>query len=113
MPPRQFSRYTFATTSPNAKGELTLYGADPYTYRAFPDNVEHVVRDGDTLWTLAAFYYAGSIYRPAGLWWVIADFQPSRIHDPTLALVVGTVLVIPSLRTVIEEVFSEKRRAEE
>ncbi len=43
---------------------------------------------------------------------LIADFQPDPIHDPTLSLEVGRVLVVPSLRTVTEEVFSEKRRQE-
>lgn len=87
-----------------------LYGGEPYRFRVFADNVEHVVREGDTLWTLAHRYYLG-VERPAGLWWIIADFQPQPIHDPTLALVPGAVLVIPSLRTVQEEIFSERRRA--
>jgi hypothetical protein len=50
--------------------------------------------------------------RPAGLWWVIADFQPDPVHDPTLSLEPGRVLVVPSIRTVQEEIFSETRRAE-
>jgi hypothetical protein len=43
---------------------------------------------------------------------VIADFQPDPIHDPTLELEPGRVLVIASLRTVLEEIFSESRREE-
>jgi len=50
--------------------------------------------------------------RPAGLWWVIADFQPDPIHDPPVALELGRVLAIASVRTVLEEVFSERRREE-
>jgi hypothetical protein len=83
----------------------------PYRLRALSDNRQHIVKEGDTLFSLAGRYFA-PLPRPAGLWWVIADFQPDPIHDPTLALEVGRVLVVPSVRTVVEEVFSEKRRQE-
>jgi hypothetical protein len=43
---------------------------------------------------------------------VIADFQADPIHDPTLSLALGRELAIPSVRTVVEEVFSESRRDE-
>lgn len=111
MAPRRYSRYTFAYAAKDASGDLVLHGAEPFRYRDIADNREHVVREGDTLFTLAGRYFrSGSLPRPAGLWWVIADFQPTPIHDPTLALQPGRVLVIPSVRTVIEEIFSERRR---
>lgn len=109
MAPRRFSRYSFSYAVQDAEGDLVLYGEEPYRYRDFADNREHVVREGDTLFTLAGQYFA-PLPRPAGLWWVIADFQPEPIHDPTLALAPGRVLIIPSLRTLAEEVFSERRR---
>lgn len=109
MPPRRWSRYTFATAVRDADGDLVLYGEEPYRFREFTDNREHVVREGDTLFSLAASYFTG-IPRPDGLWWVIADFQPAPIHDPTIELEIGRVLIIPSLRTVQEEIFSERRR---
>jgi hypothetical protein len=108
MPPRINSRYTF-TTAVSADDEVMLYGEEPYRYKAQSDNREHVVRQGDTLFTLAHAYFAG-IERPAGLWWVIADFQPEPIHDPTLTLDVGRVMIIPSVRTVQEEILNERRR---
>lgn len=111
MPPREFSRYTFATAVQDAEGDLVLYGQAPYRYKKFTDNREHVVCQGETLFTLAARYFRG-IPRPAGLWWVIADFQPDPIHDPTQSLELNRVLIIPSVRTVTEEVFSERRRGE-
>jgi hypothetical protein len=46
------------------------------------------------------------------LWWVIADFQSDPIHDPTRKLKRGRVLIIPSERTLTEEIFSERRRRE-
>jgi hypothetical protein len=107
--PRRFSRYTFATALRDADGDLVLYGDEPYRFRNFEDNREHVVREGDTLFSLAAQYFLG-VPRPDGLFWVIMDFQPEPIHDPTIELAVGRVLIIPSLRTLQEEIFSARRR---
>lgn len=109
MAPRRFSRYTFSYAVQDKEGDLVLYGEEPYRYRDLPDNREHVVREGETLFTLAGRYFA-PLPRPAGLWWVIADFQPEPIHDPTVELSPGRVLIIPSVRTLTEEIFSERRR---
>lgn len=109
MAPRRYSRYTFADAVQDEDGDVVLYNDEPFRYRKFPDNREHPVRDGDTLWNLAARYFQ-KFPRPAGLWWIIADFQPSPIHDPTIRLTPGTVIVIPSDRVVEEEIFSERRR---
>lgn len=109
MAPRRFSRLSFATAVRDTAGDLVLYGEEPYRFRDLSDNREHVVREGDTLFALAARYFRG-IPRPDGLYWVIMDFQPEPIHDPTLQLDVGRVLIIPSLRTLQEEIFSARRR---
>jgi hypothetical protein len=111
MPPRRFSRYTYTAAVLDEEERLFLTDRDAFRYRALPDNRQHVVKEGDTLFSLAGRYFA-PLSRPAGLWWVIADFQPDPIHDPTLSLEVGRVLVVPSLRTITEEIFSEKRRQE-
>lgn len=111
MPPRRYSRYTFSSGILDESERLFLTDREPYRFRPLPDNRQHVVKEGDTLFSLAGRYFA-PLPRPAGLWWIIADFQPDPIHDPTIALEVGRVLVVPSVRTVVEEVFSEKRRLE-
>lgn len=117
MPPRRFSRYTYSTAfleelpDGTRTGALILSDPEPFRFRPFRDNRIHVVKDGDSLFTLAYKFFR-PLPRPSGLWWIIADFQPDPIHDPTLRLAKGTPLVIPSVRTVIEEVFSEKRRDE-
>lgn len=114
MPPRRYSRHSFtlgirdAEIAPNV---VQLTDRQPFLYRNLADTRRHIVRKGDTLWTLAARYLRG-IERPAGLWWVIADFQPDPIHDPTIDLTEGRVLHIPSVRTVLELIFSENRRLE-
>lgn len=108
MPPRKLSRYTFSTAYTDESGDLVLTEPERFGYRAFSDNKLHVVKVEDTLFSLAAKYFRG-FNRPDGLWWIIADFQPDPIHDPTERLTEGSTLIIPSMRTVIEEVFSEKR----
>lgn len=112
MPPRRYSRHTFSIARKDSEEKLVLSDPEPYRYRPFPDNRVHVVKGEDTLFTLAAKYFKG-FDRPNGLWWIIADFQPDPIHDPTLRLTEGTTIVIPSMRTVIEEIFSEKRYDEQ
>lgn len=112
MAPRLYSRHQFCTAQADDDGSLFLSEREPFRFRELSDNRVHSVAEGDTLWTLAARYFRG-LPRPAGLWWVIADFQPEPIFDPTVALAPMTVLVIPSLRTVVEQVFSEERRADE
>ncbi len=109
MPPRRWSRFTFCTALKDADGTLFLTDPEPFGYQLFTDNRLHVVKEGESLFTLAGRYFA-PLPRPAGLWWVLADFQPEPILDPTLALTPGTTLVVPSLRTVQEEIFNERRR---
>lgn len=111
MPPRKFSRYSFTQGVRSGSSPRFLTPREPVRFRQMPDNAEHVVRRGDTLWSLAGRYFRG-FYRPSGLWWVIADFQPQVIHDPTIRLEPGSILVIPSLRTVQEVVFASQRRRE-
>ena len=111
MPPRRFSRFTFSAAVLDDAGRLLLAEREPYRFRALADTRQHVVQQGDTLFTLAGRYFA-PLPRPAGLWWVIADFQPEPIHDPTLALELGRLLFIPSVRVITEEIFSEARRQE-
>jgi hypothetical protein len=111
MPPRRFSRHAFSAAVLDDAGRLLLTEREPFRFRSFPDNRQHVVQQGDTLFSLAGRYFA-PLPRPSGLWWVIADFQPEPVHDPTLALDLGRVVFIPSVRVITEEVFAEARRQE-
>lgn len=110
MPPRRYSRHTFTTSLLDDNNKLYLTAREPYRYVAYSDNLQHVVRQGDTLEAIANRYYQGFNANPAQLWWVIADFQPEPIIDPTLELEAGSTIVVPSIRTLVEEIFSELRR---
>lgn len=110
--PSRFSRYRFCTASDDPQdGMFSLSDRLPFVYRELADNRRHVVVEGETWWTLAGRYYAAMPYPPE-LWWVIADFQPDPVYDPTLALVAGAELIVPSLRTVQELILSDARRDE-
>lgn len=111
MPPRRSSRYTFTAGIVDSAGRLHLTDRERFRFIDLPDNRQHVVKDGETLFTLAARFFS-PLPRPAGLWWIIADFQSDPIHDPTLKLSRGTMLTIPSIRTVTDRVFNEERSGE-
>lgn len=104
-----FSRYEFCIEYEDDAGNRWLDEREPFRYQDLQDNRYHTVRDGDTLWGLAHLYFAG-FPRACGLWWIIAEFQPTPIVDPTIRLQPNDVLIIPSQRTVRQSVFSADRR---
>lgn len=108
-PPTRFSRHRFTLGVYDPEGRSFLTERVPYGYRDLPDNRFHVVAEGDTLWSLAALYFEG-VDRAAGLWWVVADFQPEPVVDPTIALVPGSIVVVPSLEVLQTQVLNEARR---
>ena len=110
MPPRVFSRYQFCDGLVTPTERLFLSDRTPYLFQSFEDNRQHIVTGGETLGGLASRYFEGIADPPDQLWWIIADFQPEPIFDPTLLLDEGRVLQIPSIRTVREVIFNENRR---
>lgn len=108
VPPLQYSRYSFSKAITDEAGRLYLTEAEPFGYLDLPDNRLHTVIQGDTLWSIAERYFE-SFDDPSFLWWVIADFQPDPIHDPTIALMPGRLLYIPSVRTINERIFNPSR----
>lgn len=111
MPPRKLSRHRYTRGVRDREARLFLTARNPFRFVEREDTVEHTVAAGDTLFTLAGRYYnVIDPERACGLWWVIADFQPEPIHDPTCMLEEGRVLYIPSPIRVTNEVFSEARR---
>lgn len=109
MPPRRFSRFEFTRAVRDEAGRIFLTERTPYRFRPLPDTRLHVVQAGESLFTLAGRYFRPKP-RAAGFWWVIADFQPDPILDPTVPLALGRRLYIISLRVLDEEVLSERRR---
>ena len=106
--PTRMSRYRFSLQLKDASSRPYLTEARTFRYRELADNRAHVVEAGDDIFQLAGRYFP-TLPDGDSLWWVIAHFQPEPIHDPTRPPAVGTVLVIPSERTVLEQVLSEQR----
>ena len=106
-----YSRYLFCQGITDSDGNLFLTDRVPFRFVERDDNRTHTVAEGDTLFVLADRYFSG-LPRPSQFFWILMDFQPEPIFDPTLRLALGTQLVIPSVRCVVEEIFNESRRAD-
>jgi hypothetical protein len=55
----------------------------------------HICKGGERLYDLAVGYYKGLYQRPLDLWPIIAEYQPEPIHDPSVPLSEGEVVLIP------------------
>lgn len=109
MPPYVGSRYSFSLGVRDSQGRLCLTDREPYRFYPHEDNRTHQVVEGDTLWGLAGRYFS-PLPRACGYWWVLADYQPDPIIDPTLKLALGRVLNIPSVRVLTDVILNESRR---
>lgn len=81
-------------------GNLEKLPRARFLYRKFFDTVVHTCKDGDTLWGLSAQYYGQDFERAELLFWIIGDFQPTPVVDPTLVFSAGDVVHVPSARVV-------------
>jgi hypothetical protein len=109
-PTSRYSRDYFCTGQLDADGMFFLSERVPFRYQPFDDTIERIAVAGDTWWSLAFLYY-GAIPNAANLlWYVIADFQPVPVVDPTIAIVPGTTVYVPSLQTLLSDICSEQRR---
>lgn len=116
MPIRRYSRDSYSAIFKDDLGREYTEPRPRFLYRSYDDNIRHVVRQNEHYWYIAAKYYEGLSrepyfeFSPGQLWWVIADFQPTPVHDPTLALAPNTIVIVPSLRVVQAEIFNENVR---
>jgi hypothetical protein len=109
MPMFPWGRYRYCLQTANEDGILRLDEREPFRYKDEPDNRNHRARSGDSWWGLAHMYLQG-IPRPCGMWWLLCEFQPTPVIDPTIVIPVNKLIIVPSLRLVRTEVFSNERR---
>lgn len=87
------SRYSVFPYYYNRVDEKYIYGLTSQLKDTDTTYVNHTVVQGDTLDTLALYYFNNPTY-----YWVIADFN--RIQDPYKDLTIGTVLRIPTFNNI-------------
>ncbi len=109
MPMFAYSRYRYCTGYKDANGVSYLDEREPFRYRNESDNTVHEAVEGDTWWGLAHLYFDG-LPRPAGLFWILCEFQPTPVVDPTIRIKSGASIVVPSLRLVKTKVFNPTER---
>lgn len=113
MPPLRNSRYQYSTGFTDTDGRTFLTEPPRIAYEDSIENVVHVVQSGERLQDIAHRYFGdfgSDVFPAAGLWYIVAQFQPTPIIDPTLRLKEGTRLYIPSKRYVAQRVFDPSRR---
>ncbi len=105
----EWSRYRYCVEYTDDDGNRYLDEREPFRYVENRNNRYHTVEAGETWWGLAHLYFAG-VPRPSGLWWLLCEFQPQPVIDPTIRLEAGSIVIVPSLQMLRIDVFSEERR---
>lgn len=98
------SPYQFSEIARDSDDNAYLTDREPFAYQERDDNITHIVEDGDTLQSLAQFYYWYLSTDACELWWVIADYQPAPIINPFHPLKPGKLIVVPSPDLVSSEI---------
>lgn len=113
MPPIKNSRYQYSIGLTDTEGRTFLTEPPRIAYQDSLDNTIHVVQGGERLQDIAERYFGdfgSDVFPAAGLWYIVAQFQPTPIIDPTVKLKEGARLYIPSKRYVAQRVFDQARR---
>ena len=113
MPPLRNTRYEYTSPLINTAGQKFLTDRVPLRFVESPDTIVHVVQEGERMEDIAHRYYGRfekDIIPAASYAWIIRDFQPVPIIDPTLRLKGGTAIYIPSKAFIAQRVFDPRRR---
>jgi len=97
------SRYVLSDLFVDSQSRVYLGPRERFFFEDLDDVIPHTVREGDTWHSLAHQYYGRALSAEVNLWWALADFQPEPVLDPTLVLAAGTIVLIPPIRVMQEE----------
>jgi len=107
MAPGRSSRHLSVPLIADLDDGLTyLLDREPLRFAARSDNLRVVSQEGDTWHSLAARHLR-PLPRPQDFWWVLCDFQPVPVADPTVEITPGTVVFIPSAEFVTGRALTE------
>jgi len=105
----ELSPYQLCYETYDARARLYTTDYEPYPYEDLPDNIEHIVVEGET-WDDIAHTYWSPIFQAGALWRYIADFQPDPVTDPFITLKAGVTVVVPSRNTLYTKILDPDRR---
>lgn len=105
----KYSRYQFCTVLGGDGQTAHLDEREPFRFRDESDNRFYTTKEGDTWWGLAWRFFTGFPNRSL-LWWLLCEYQPEPVVDPTIVIPAGTTVVIPSERLLRTKVFSPENR---
>lgn len=92
------SRYSYADTYETEDGQVFVVEREPMEPPPVGQYSTHMVRQGETLFGLAGYYYRGLADRPSRFWWAI--MEANQIIDPTQPLRTGVEIKIPDFQYV-------------
>ena len=104
-----YSRYQFCTMLGGNGETAYLDEREPFRFSDEPDNKLYTAREGDTWWGMAWKFFTG-FPNPSCLWWLLCEYQPEPVVDPTIRIEAGRVIVIPSERLLRTKVFNRENR---
>lgn len=87
------SRYSVFPYYYNRLDDKYMYGITSHLKKDVHKYVTHIVKDKDTLDSIALYYYNNPTY-----FWIVADFN--NIQDPYSELKEGTLLKIPTFSNI-------------
>ena len=107
MPALPLSRYEFADVHVDDDGRTFFDVPDPISRRMQPDDSRTTIGQGDTSESLAWRFYRALLdpelaIRPAGFFWVIAQFND--VTDATIPLESGVIMRAPSIQRLQGEI---------
>lgn len=110
MPMYEYSRYRYCTVLTDSDG-VTKYldEREPFRFRDESDNRFYVAKEGDTWWGIAWRFFP-SFPNKSLLWWLICEYQPEPVVDPTIKIAAGTQIAVPSERLLRNYVFNRENR---
>ena len=109
MPPGIGSRHLQTlTVTRTTDGQAYLLDREPIRYVDRADNKRIIAQQSDTWQSLAANYLE-PLPNPDNFYWVICDFQPDPIIDPTIQPTPGTIVYIPAPEYVLGNYWSPSR----
>ncbi|NIO74655.1 MAG: hypothetical protein GTN69_01910 [Armatimonadetes bacterium] len=103
------SRFRNVPTLTDPDGRLVTAERVPFRYEDREDNHRITVSEGKSWEDLAERLYAHISERACGLRWILHDFQPTPIVDPTIPPRPGSVVFAPSDIVVLNEILGQPR----